>query len=104
MITRDKMVHSRNSNDSYDMANAMANVSLDGIFNDNSTNKIQKTQDSTNNSSYLPMKAGVRTTLWKEGYEYREFRRKNGFNHAKLEWIVPTDRTYVSIILSYFFV
>ena len=78
------------------MANAMGRVSLDGILKDNSqssenkSNKAAKTSQYQNN--FQPMAAGVRTTLWQEGFKYREFRRKNGFNHTKLEWIVPTDR------------
>ena len=90
-----KMVHSRNSNDSYDMANAMAGVSLGGIFNNNSEERSKKKtqKNSQYQNNYRPMEAGIRTTLWQEGFEYREFRRKNGFNHTKLEWIVPTDRT-----------
>ena len=88
------MVYSRNSNDSYDMANAMAHVSLNGILNDNSEKMSKKSEkNSQYQNNYQPMAAGIRTTLWQEGFEYREYRRKNGFNHTKLEWIVPTDRT-----------
>ena len=93
MVTR----KTRNTNQVNEMANAVARISLDGILNDASENsqnksgKIAKVSESQKN--YQPMEAGVRTTLWQEGFEYREFRRKNGFNHTKLEWIVPTDRT-----------
>ena len=89
------MVHSGNSEEGYDLPNAMNHVSLNGIFDENITKpkNPKRVETSTNQSSYQPMAAGIRTTLWQEGYEYREYRRKNGFNHTKLEWIVPTDRT-----------
>lgn len=89
------MVHSGNSDEGYDLPNAMNRVTLDGIFDINIIKPInpKKVETSTNQSSYQPMAAGIRTTLWQEGFEYREYRRKNGFNHTKLEWIVPTDRT-----------
>ena len=93
MVTR----KTRNTNQVNEMTDAVARISLDGILNDASENsqnksgKIAKVSESQKN--YQPMEAGVRTTLWQEGFEYREFRRKNGFNHTKLEWIVPTDRT-----------
>ena len=91
------MVYSGNPEEAFDLPNAMSRVTLGGIFDEN-TKKVQhpkKVESSTNQSSYQPMAAGIRTTLWQEGYEYREYRRKNGFNHTKLEWIVPTDRRLV---------
>ena len=91
------MVNSGNAEEGFDLPNAMSRVTLGGIFDEN-TNKVKhpkKVESSTNQSSYQPMAAGIRTTLWQEGYEYREYRRKNGFNHTKLEWIVPTDRRQV---------
>ena len=88
------MVHTSDLEERYDLPNAMARVTLNGIFDDNiqKVKHPKKVETSTNQSSYQPMAAGIRTTLWQEGYEYREYRRKNGFNHTKLEWIVPTDR------------
>lgn len=38
------------------------------------------------------MAKGVRVELWQEGWNQRNERKKNGFNHFQLEWIVPTDR------------
>jgi len=38
------------------------------------------------------MAAGLRTTLWADGFQQREARKKGGFTHFKLEWIVPTFR------------
>ena len=46
----------------------------------------------TENQNYQPMAKGVRSKLWLEGYEQRVHRKKNGFNHFKLEWSIPTDR------------
>ena len=48
----------------------------------------------TESQNYQPMAKGVRSRLWKEGYDQRIHRKKNGFNHFKLEWMVPTDRGY----------
>ena len=42
--------------------------------------------------NYKPMAKGLRIQSWYEGYQQRCERKKNGFNHFKLEWIVPTDR------------
>ena len=40
----------------------------------------------------VEMFIGVRSKLWYEGYEQRIVRKKNGFKHSALEWMVPTDR------------
>ena len=91
------MTHSRKSNELNQINNAMGHVSLGGILQsdsrNNQSNKASKSSLSTNQQAFQPMPAGIRTELWAEGFQYREFRRKNGFNHTKLEWIVPTDRT-----------
>jgi len=42
--------------------------------------------------SYQPMAVGLRTTLWEDGFRQRVERKKGGFTHFKLEWIVPTFR------------
>ena len=42
--------------------------------------------------NFRPMPVGVRKRLWEEGYRYRNQRKKNGFNHFKLEWKLATDR------------
>ena len=42
--------------------------------------------------NYQPMAQGLRIQLWQEGWQQRCERKKNGFNHFALEWIVPTDR------------
>jgi hypothetical protein len=45
--------------------------------------------------NYQPMAKGLRHSVWEEGYKQRCERKQNGFNHFKLEWIVPTDRRYL---------
>ena len=42
---------------------------------------------------YKPLQVGLRKSLWEEGYKYRNERRKNGFNHVKLEWRLPSERS-----------
>ena len=36
--------------------------------------------------NYRPMPLGVRKQVWEEGLNYREQRKKAGFNHFRLEW------------------
>ena len=71
------------------LATRMRSVSLD---NNVGTTKSGKPLDSQYHENYLPMAQGVRMELWQEGFEQRCHRKKNGFNHFKLEWMVPTDR------------
>ena len=42
--------------------------------------------------NFQPMLNGLRIQTWQEGWQQRCERKKNGFNHFTLEWIVPTDR------------
>ena len=42
--------------------------------------------------AFQPMFKGQRIQLWKEGFDQRCTRVKNGYNHHAMEWIVPTDR------------
>ena len=42
--------------------------------------------------NYTPMPVGLRKDLWEEGWKYRNIRRRDGFNHFKLEWMILTDR------------
>lgn len=70
------------------LASHMRRVSLD----DTGTANRNKPLVSLEHENYLPMAQGVRMELWQEGYQQRCQRKKNGFNHFKLEWTVPTDR------------
>jgi len=36
--------------------------------------------------SFRPMPVGMRKRVWEEGWNYRNQRRKDGFNHFRLEW------------------
>ena len=71
------------------LASHMRSVSLDDNSASSRRNKAIVSQAHEN---YLPMAQGVRVELWQEGFQQRCQRKKNGFNHFKLEWIVPTDR------------
>ena len=50
------------------------------------------TTTSQYHQNYQPMLKGLRIETWQEGWKQRCERKKNGFNHFTLEWIVPTDR------------
>ena len=73
-----------------ELESKMNHISLhesdDGFLN-------KKKTSSQYRNNYQPLEVGMRTFLWKEGFEQRVHRKKNGFNHFKLEWLVPTDRT-----------
>ncbi len=62
--------------------------------------KVQKKVNSSKSTTltsqyqlnYRPMPVGVRKDVWEEGFRYRNQRKKNGFNHFKLEWKIISDR------------